>query len=61
MKAFDCKICGACCYGEGGIVVEDDELKKIAHFLRISRDAMISGYCEERHGKRYITTGTDRY
>ena len=61
MKAFDCKMCGACCYGEGGIIVRQEELKKIARFLGIGVDTMVREYCETRHGRLYIRCGPDRY
>ena len=30
MRAFECKMCGTCCYGEGGIFVEEN-WDKVTH------------------------------
>ena len=35
-NSFECKMCGVCCYGEGGITVQDDEVERIASFLNIN-------------------------
>ena len=59
MKAFECKQCGECCYGEGGIFVDPDEIKKQARFLGLEMDAYISKYCEKRKRGYYITVGDD--
>ena len=61
MKAFDCVMCGECCYGEGGIVVDRAETERISRFLGMSRKAFMARFCEERHGKDYIRTGTDNF
>jgi Fe-S-cluster containining protein len=61
MKAFDCRMCGDCCYGEGGITLRDEEVGKIAHFLGISSHSFVARYCEMRNGRLSITSGTDRF
>ncbi len=61
MKAFECLKCGDCCYGEGGIFVEDEEIKRIAGFLGITQEAFLSQHCEERHGRIYVKTGPDGF
>ncbi|RLC23173.1 MAG: YkgJ family cysteine cluster protein [Deltaproteobacteria bacterium] len=61
MKAFDCRMCGECCYGEGGIVVSREEAKRIAGHLGIGAGMFIMRYCEIRHGRMYLRTGPDRY
>lgn len=61
MKAFECRMCGDCCYGEGGIYLDVDERKRIAGFLGITVDDFFSGYCEKRHGRVYIRTGEDNF
>ena len=61
MKAFDCKQCGDCCYGEGGIYLEEDDIKKTSRFLGMTREAFLSRYCEKRNGRIYIRTGEDGY
>jgi uncharacterized protein len=54
MKAFECKKCGACCYGKGGILVNDREIRDIAAFLGISRESFVKACCETRNGKTYV-------
>jgi uncharacterized protein len=61
MKAFECKKCGACCYGRGGILVNEQETRDIAAFLCISLEAFIKAYCETRNGKRYVQSRQDGY
>ena len=61
MKAFDCKQCGKCCYGEGGIHVNQEGRERIARFLGMTPDSFVTTYCEERNGRIYIKTGSDNF
>ena len=61
MKTFQCHICGECCYDEGGIFVEEDEIKRIAHFLGITQKVFLSKFCEEKYGRIYVKTGPDKF
>jgi Fe-S-cluster containining protein len=61
MQAFQCRTCGDCCYGEGGISVEAEEIQRISHFLGINSEDFISRFCEERHGRLYVKTGPDNF
>lgn len=61
MKAFDCKKCGKCCYGEGGIHVDEGERDRIAEFLAISPELFIARYCLEKNGRLYIKTESDSF
>ncbi|MGM0426311.1 MAG: YkgJ family cysteine cluster protein [Thermodesulfobacteriota bacterium] len=61
MKAFECRMCGECCYGEGGIYLTGDEQKALARFLDISLEMLFKIYLEQRNGRMYIRTGTDHY
>ena len=61
MKAFECKMCGDCCFGEGGIFMDEKEQKRIAAFLEISADDFLSRFCEERNGCIYVKTGEDNF
>ncbi|MBW1784216.1 MAG: YkgJ family cysteine cluster protein [Deltaproteobacteria bacterium] len=61
MKAFDCKMCGDCCYGEGGIFLEEKEKKRIAQFLNLRTEDFLTRFCEERNGRIYVKTGEDRF
>ena len=46
---FACRRCGQCCYGEGGITVEEDEIERIASFLGMESAAFRSSFCEMRY------------
>lgn len=61
MKAFECKQCGECCRGEGGIRVQGDEIGRIARFLSITPAEFLSKQCYFRHGRYYINTGADGF
>jgi Fe-S-cluster containining protein len=61
MKAFECKQCGSCCYGEGGVPVERGEIERIALFLALTPDAFIQMYCREKHGRVYVASAADGF
>jgi len=61
MKAFECKKCGSCCFGEGGIIVQDDEVDAIAASLGITPESFLSKYCRSKNGRLTILTGTDGF
>lgn len=61
MKSFECKMCGKCCYGKGGITVTEEEVRRISDFLDITPGSFVSEYCEYRNGKLTIMTGTDGF
>jgi len=61
MKAFDCKMCGECCHGEGGIFMEPAEQKKIAAYLGLELEDFLTGYTEKRNGRIYAGVGADNY
>src|SRR5512134_3825533 len=61
MKAFDCKKCGGCCYGEGGIVLRPEEIERIADFLGLSAESFVARHVEERHGRRYVRSAPSGY
>lgn len=57
MKAFQCKMCGTCCSGEGGITFQEHELQNISAHLGMDPKSFISLYCEQRNGRISIKTG----
>ena len=61
MKAFECRLCGACCYGEGGIFLAGNEERRIADFLGISVEIFLRQHCEIRHGRVYLRVGKGNY
>lgn len=61
MKAFQCKMCGACCYGEGGITFQEDEIERISAFLGMDPKSFISRYCEQRNHRISIKAGVNGF
>jgi Fe-S-cluster containining protein len=61
MKVFECKQCGECCYGEGGILLQPEETEKIADFLGLTCASFIALHCEERHDRLYIRSASNGY
>ncbi|WP_457571018.1 YkgJ family cysteine cluster protein [Desulfovulcanus sp.] len=59
--AFDCKMCGQCCQGEGGIVVTDEEQKAIAKFLHLSLPVFRKKYIYSKSDKDFIQTDEDSF
>jgi Fe-S-cluster containining protein len=61
MKAFECKRCGTCCYGEGGILLSEKDTEKIAAFLGMSREFFAKWYCGTKNGKTYVGSRQNGY
>ena len=59
--AFECRMCGHCCHGEGGIVMTDKDRKRLASHLNISVEKLIDTYAHERGGKLHLNVGEDNY
>ncbi len=60
MKAFECLICGECCYGEGGIFVQKEEIKQIAKILEMNEASVVAEFCLEKGSRFFIKTGPDK-
>lgn len=59
--AFDCKMCGHCCLGEGGIVVSPRDLVRIAAHLELTPEQFAERHGVWKHGKLFIKVGEDGY
>jgi len=60
-KVFECKMCGQCCWGEGGIVLKDGEPERIARFLGIGIEEFMTRFCEMNAKRPSIKCGDARY
>lgn len=60
-EAFECRMCGHCCQGEGGIVMTAKDRKRLAAHLGITEDELISRHCHQRGGKLHLNAGEDDY
>lgn len=61
MRAFECKQCGACCFGEGGITLDSLEWTTVAIFLGLTPESFLSTHTYSRNGRVYLATGEDGF
>lgn len=54
---FDCRMCGHCCEGKGGIVLSPKDMARICAFLGIKEDAFMLAYGTMHNGKPKVRTG----
>ena len=59
--AFDCKRCGHCCQGEGGIVLTPRDRKRLAGHLALSVDDMLKQFAEQAGDKQRLRAGADGF
>ncbi len=57
--AFDCRMCGTCCLGSGGIVVDSEDLKRLCAHMSLSPQEFSERHAERRNGKLVIRAGDD--
>ncbi len=58
-NVFECRMCGECCSGAGGIVVSPSDLERICVHLGLEPDEFSERYGDMRNGKLTIATGQD--
>lgn len=56
---FTCRRCGACCEGQGGIVVSPADMQRLAACLCLPPEAVAGRFCERSGGKLKIRSGAD--
>lgn len=59
--AFDCKRCGHCCQGEGGIVLTQHDRERLAAHLNLSIEDMLQQFAEQAGDKQRLRVGLDEY
>ena len=59
--AFDCKRCGHCCQGEGGIVLTAGDRERLAGHLGLEVAAMLEQFAEAVGEKLRLRAGPDGY
>lgn len=59
--AFECRMCGHCCHGEGGIIMSAKDRKRLAEHLGIGIEEMLARYAQLTNGKYNLKTGDDGY
>ncbi|WP_320170297.1 YkgJ family cysteine cluster protein [Maridesulfovibrio sp.] len=60
-QAFECRMCGHCCQGEGGIIMTAKDRKRLAGHLGISEEELVEKYSECVHGKIRLVSRKDGY
>jgi Fe-S-cluster containining protein len=60
-KAFECRMCGECCQGRGGIVLDAADVDRLARHLGMKPDVFLAEYAETRGGKHCLRTGGNDY
>ena len=60
-KAFECKMCGDCCYGKGGIIIKPKEVQRISQFLGLTPESFKADYCVEMNRILSIATGKNGF
>ncbi|MDP2848080.1 MAG: YkgJ family cysteine cluster protein [Humidesulfovibrio sp.] len=59
--AFDCKRCGHCCQGEGGIVLTEHDRERLAAHLGLSIEEMLGQFTESAREKLRLRVGDDGF
>lgn len=60
-KVFNCRMCGHCCEGSGGIVVSPTDLTRLAAYLGHAPETVVELYCYHVGDKLKIRSGDDGY
>ena len=56
---FDCKMCGHCCEGSGGIILGPSDLARLSAHLGMEPEVVVQRYAEQVNGKLRIRNGND--
>ena len=56
---FNCRLCGDCCRGEGGIFIRPDQAEGPARIMGLQTREFIERYTEPRHGFLSIKTDAE--
>ena len=59
--AFECRMCGHCCQGEGGIVLTEKDQARLAAHLNITVENLVAWHAHVRGGKIQLNVGEDGY
>lgn len=59
--AFECRRCGHCCAGEGGIVLSPSDAARLAAHLGLALDAFLAAHTEAKGRLPRLRTGPDGY
>lgn len=57
--AFQCRMCGHCCLGKGGIVLGPKDMQRICAYLEMDEGTFMRTYGTLHNGKAKVRTGDD--
>lgn len=60
-RVFECRLCGHCCEGEGGIVVSPTDMARLCAALGLCEAQFMARYGVVRNGKNTVRVGNDGY
>lgn len=60
-SVFECKKCGQCCAGKGGIVMTYKEIERIANFLKVSLEVFVEKYTYQNNNKVKLKSQENNY
>lgn len=60
-NVFDCRMCGHCCQGQGGIVASAPERERLAAHLGLSVEDFCARYTQAQGRKLVLRCGEDGY
>ena len=60
-ESFDCRRCGHCCRGSGGIVTSDGDLQRLCLHLHLSPEAFEKAWGERHGNKLHIRAGENGF
>jgi len=61
LQAFDCRRCGECCRGTGGIVVGPRDLPRLCEHLGMERETFLARHTYRQDKKIKLRAGPDNY
>lgn len=56
---FECRLCGECCNGFGGTYVTEQDILKIASFIKADPATFVETYCDYSGSRPVLTLGTN--
>ncbi len=59
--AFQCRMCGHCCQGRGGIVLTQRDIERLCLHLGLAADEFLALHAEVRDGKHTIRSREDGF
>jgi len=61
LQVFECRRCGECCQGKGGIVVGPHDIQRLSEHLKLGTERFLALYGYRQDGKIKLRTGPDNY